>query len=109
MRGTVRERRTGKGPERRYRAMEKEAVCVREVRERNEAAGITAQEKEEYGAMRIDIWTIREEHIVFEKVNSYKFSEREKFLCIRRGLLIDYLPTLDIQRITVNELPRRKK
>lgn len=59
--------------------------------------------------MRIDVWTIREEHIVFEKVSSYKFSERERFLCIRRGLITDYIPTLDIQRITVNEMPRRKK
>ena len=82
---------------------------MREVRERDETAGPAAQEKEEYGMVRIDIWTIREEHIVFEKVSNYKFSERERFLCIRRGLITDYIPTLDIQRITVNEMPRRKK
>lgn len=81
---------------------------MREVRERDEAAGVTAQEKEEYGMVRIDVWTIREEHIVFEKVSSYKFSERERFLCIRRGLLTDYIHTLDIQRVTVNEMVRRK-
>lgn len=32
--------------------------------------------------MRLDIWTIREEHIVFENVAYYKFTDRERLLCI---------------------------
>ena len=51
--------------------------------------------------MTIQIWTIREEHIVFRDVVSYAFTDKEKFLKIKRKNKTDYLSTYDIKRITV--------
>lgn len=51
--------------------------------------------------MRIDIWTIREEHIVFKDVLYSTLSEKEKFLMIKRddaASSTEYIPTIEIKR-----------
>lgn len=53
--------------------------------------------------MTIDIWTIREGHLVFKYVLEYNFTNREHMLVIRRKGKTDYIPTIDIRRITVEE------
>ena len=55
--------------------------------------------------MRIDIWTIQEEHIVFENVNMYHLSDKERFAVIElnNGKSIEYYPTVDIRRIKLTK------
>lgn len=51
--------------------------------------------------MRIDIWTIREEHIVFKDALYSTLSEKEKFLIIKRSDTVsstEYIPTIEIKR-----------
>lgn len=79
---------------------------MREVREYGKS--IDPPTSKEEGDMRIEIWTIREEHLVFEKVDGYNFTDRERFLAIRRGIKLDYLPGIDIRRITVQEDPKSR-
>ena len=57
--------------------------------------------------MRIDIWTIREEHIVFKDVLHSALSEKEKFLMIRRddtASSTEYIPTIEIKRFKVTNV-----
>ena len=51
--------------------------------------------------MRVDIWTIREEHIVFKDALYATLSEKEKFLIIKRNDTVsstEYIPTIEIKR-----------
>lgn len=57
--------------------------------------------------MRVDIWTIREEHIVFKDVLYSALSEKEKFLMIKRDdtvSSIEYIPTIEIKRFKVTKI-----
>ena len=61
--------------------------------------------------MRVDIWTIREEHIVFENVNIYHLSDKERFAVIEfnNSNSIEYYPTVDIRRIKLTKTRGRNK
>lgn len=57
--------------------------------------------------MRIDIWTIREEHIVFKDVLYSTLSEKEKFLMIKRddaASSTEYIPTIEIKRFKATNI-----
>ena len=56
--------------------------------------------------MRIDIWTIREEHIGFENVVLYHLSDKERFVVIEYngGNSIEYYPTVDIRRVKASRI-----
>ena len=57
--------------------------------------------------MRIDIWTIREEHIVFKDVLYSTLSEKEKFLIIKRSDTVsstEYIPTIEIKRFKATNI-----
>lgn len=81
------------------------------MRERDEAPGFAAQEKGIDEDMRVDIWTIREEHIVFENVILYHLSDKERFAVIEfnNGKSIEYYPTVDIRRIKLTKTRGRNK
>lgn len=54
--------------------------------------------------MRVDIWTIREEHIVFKDVLYSTLSEKENLLMIERddaAYSTEYIPTIEIKRFKV--------
>ena len=57
--------------------------------------------------MRVDIWTIREEHIVFKDALYSALSEKEKFLMIKRDDSVsstEYIPTIEIKRFKVTNV-----
>lgn len=57
--------------------------------------------------MRVDIWTIREEHIVFKDVLYSTLSEKEKFLIIKRSDTVsstEYIPTIEIKRFKATNI-----
>ena len=78
--------------------MEEEKLYLLQVRECDEAPGIAAQEKGIEEDMRIDIWTIRDEHIVFKDALYSTLSEKEKFLIIKTVSSTEYIPTIEIKR-----------
>lgn len=84
--------------------MEEEKLYLLQVRERDETPGIAAQEKGIEEDMRIDIWTIRDEHIVIKDILYSALSEKEKFLMIKRNdaaSSTEYIPTIEIKRFKV--------
>lgn len=57
--------------------------------------------------MRVDIWTIREEHIVFKDALYATLSEKEKFLIIKRNDAVsstEYIPTIEIKRFKATNI-----
>ena len=56
---------------------------------------------------RVEIWTTREEHIVFNDVLSYCFTDKERFFSVTRYDKTDYIPIYDIRRITVSRMKKR--
>ena len=55
---------------------------------------------------RVEIWTTREEHIVFNEVLSYRLTDKEKFFSIVRHDKTDYIPVYEIRRITVSRMKK---
>ena len=49
------------------------------------------------------------ERLVYDNVTTYYFTNAEKWLVIRRGSLVDYIPAVMADRIIVDENPKNNK
>ena len=50
---------------------------------------------------RVEIWNVQGDHMIFENVVLAGPSEKERFFCVNRGEKMDYIPVVDIRRVTV--------
>lgn len=61
--------------------------------------------------MRVDLWTIQDKHIVYENVNLYRLSKKERFVIIEhnKGKSIEYFPSIDILRVRLTKTRKSRK
>lgn len=50
---------------------------------------------------RVEIWNVQGDHMIFDHVMLAGPTDGEKYFCIRTELKMDYIPSIDIKRVTV--------
>lgn len=76
-------------------------IYLRKMRKCSETNDIAASKEEGDMNRRVEIWTVQEEYMVFNNVILAGPSDKEQFFCINRGAKMDYIPAVDIRRVTV--------